>query len=429
MQYGLYPAFLSVFDFTALTDWQAKNPALAQVYYTQAVLLAATMAFFLFIVLWTSTAFFLVRCGLLLALSFMLWSPLVVVWPAWVLNETLTISGLILLLSCCLYADVRRNSLTRLVVLLLAGTALIFVRDPFIFLTLALTSLICVNAVFSVSKTLPRLCILCLACAVLVVTAIETEPMRGAGKRSGGFDVLASLATVIQMRILPDEVGRRFFVERGMPASDIILARSGTASIADPMLETSIPDEELREKFPGLIEYRAWLRANGARVYLEFLLTHPGYLLRSLWRSPTIPREPSAADLDLSIAGLFSRPVLAYGSTPWPDRMANFLLAPFGWFIPMIYILAASIKYLADTVRRHAASPVDMLAISAAVGLFLSYHSDAWDVWRHTLPFLLAIYLALILRGFDVASWVGATLRRKYSSPRRGISIARFVGR
>jgi hypothetical protein len=33
------------------------------------------------------------------------------------------------------------------------------------------------------------------------------------------------------------------------------------------MLETSIPDEELREKFPGLIEYRAWLRANGARVY------------------------------------------------------------------------------------------------------------------------------------------------------------------
>jgi len=93
----------------------------------------------------------------------------------------------------------------------------------------------------------------------------------------------------------------------------------------------------------------------------------------------------------------------------------------------MIYILAASIKYLADTVRRHAASRVDILAISAAAALFLSYRSDAWDVWHHTLPFLLAIYLALIFRAFDVASSVGAMLRRKYSS-HRGISIARVVG-
>src|SRR5690348_8671041 len=35
LQYGVYPAFLSLFDFRELTNWQAKNPALAQVYYTQ----------------------------------------------------------------------------------------------------------------------------------------------------------------------------------------------------------------------------------------------------------------------------------------------------------------------------------------------------------------------------------------------------------
>jgi hypothetical protein len=258
---------------------------------------------------------------------------------------------------------------------------------------------------------LQRVSVVVLAGTVLAVASIKIAPIQSTGKRDSSFDVLQSLATLVQMRILPDESRRHFFVERGMPDSPIVLARTGKLFFEDPMLQKS--DEELRESFPGLIEYREWMRTRGARTYVEFLVTHPGYLWRSLWRTPSVARDAYAADVDYSIADLFSRPLFPfYGVSPWPTPMTSFLLAPFGWLIPLLYLLAAATNYLVSTIRRRPASLVDILALSAAVALFLSYHSDAWDVWRHTVPFILTIYIALVVRAFQAAAWLSAMARK-----------------
>jgi hypothetical protein len=409
-QYGLYPAFLSLFDYRGQTGWQAKDPAFFQIYFAQALLLAASSALFLFIVIRTSAMSFLWRLLLLLALSLLLLSPLVVLWPALVLIEVLAISGLLLLAACCVCADTWRNSLHTLALVFLVSVALMLVRDPLIFLAVALAGLICANAICSFSTNLQRVSVVALTGIILAVALIKIAPIQSSGKRGSSFDVLQSLATLVQMRILPDESRRHFFVERGMPESPIVLARTGKLFFAEPMLEKS--DEELRESFPGLIEYREWMRARGARTYVEFLVTHPGYLLRSLWQSPSVARDAYAADVDYSIADLFSRPLFPfYGVSPWPTPMTSFLLAPFGWLIPLLYLLAAATNYLVSTIRRRPASLVDMLALSAAVALFLSYHSDAWDVWRHTVPFILTIYIALVVRAFHAVAWLSATAR------------------
>jgi hypothetical protein len=409
-QYGLYPAFLSLFDYRGQIGWQAKDPAFFQIYFAQALLLAASSAFFLFVVVRTSAASFLWRLLLLLALSLLLLSPLVVLWPALVLIEGLAISGLLLLLACCVCADTWRNSVGMLTLVFLVTVALMLVRDPLIFLAVALAVLICANALSAFPTNLQRVSVVVLAGIVLAVAFIKIAPIQSTGKRDNSFDVLQSLATLVQMRILPDESRRHFFVERGMPESSIVLARTGKLFFEDPMLQK--PDEELRESFPGLIEYREWMRARGARTYVEFLVTHPGYLWRSLWRTPSVPRDAYAADVYYSIADLFSRPLFPfYGVSPWPTSMTSFLLAPFGWLIPLLYLLAAATNYVVTTIRRRPASLVDSLALSAGVALFLSYHSDAWDVWRHTVPFILTIYIALIVRAFQAAAWRSATAR------------------
>jgi hypothetical protein len=118
-------------------------------------------------------------------------------------------------------------------------------------------------------------------------------------------------------------------------------------------------------------------------------------------------------DLSFSIADLFSLPFGGYGLTPWPNWLANFLLAPFGWFIPLMYILSASIHYVVSTVRMRPASRTDIAAISAAVALFMSFHSESWDPWRHTVPFILIIYIGLILRISCTGAFLAEFLRSK----------------
>lgn len=264
---------------------------------------------------------------LLLAVCLLLLSPLVILWPSFVLVESLAVSGLFLLAACCRCADKWRNNLGMLTLVFLTTTALMLMRDPLIFLAIALAGLISANAIISSSTNLQRIYVVALAGVILAVAVTKIAPIQSTGKRGSSFDVLASLATVVQMRILPNESRRQFFVDRGMPSSPTVLARVGIFFFEDPMLQKS--DDELRENFAGVIEYRDWLRARGARTYVEFLATHPGYLLRSLWQTPTVSRgEPFAADLNYSVADLFSRPLPLWNS-PLAEKHGQL---PFGTF-------------------------------------------------------------------------------------------------
>jgi hypothetical protein len=231
-----------------------------------------------------------------------------------------------------------------------------------------------------------------LGTVIVALAGMKAHSIQGTGK------YVENLANIVQVRILPDDARRRFFADHGLPIPPIVADRSGAPAFIDQKL--FMRDDELTE-VPGIIDYRNWLRMNGPPTYLKFLLTNPGYLVRAFWRAPNLHRQDYMGDLEFSIADLFSRPFEGYGKTSYPDWLASLLLVPFGWFIALLYIVIATANYVVNTTRMHPASRIDTAAMAAAAALFIGFHSEAWDPWRHAIPFVVIIYIALVLRTFD----------------------------
>jgi hypothetical protein len=63
---------------------------------------------------------------------------------------------------------------------------------------------------------------------------------------------------------------------------------------------------------------------------------------------------------------------------------------------------------------------LELVAVAAGAAAFVSYHTDAWDLWRHTAPFALLIYLSMIVRSVEI----GKDLMRAVWWTRRNGQIA-----
>jgi hypothetical protein len=51
---------------------------------------------------------------------------------------------------------------------------------------------------------------------------------------------------------------------------------------------------------------------------------------------------------------------------------------------------------------RQRGSALEVVAIAAGASIFVSYHTDACDLWRHTIPFALLIYFSMIVRVVEI---------------------------
>jgi len=257
---------------------------------------------------------------------------------------------------------------------------------------------------------------------VLVLVAIGLGVAKASLVTSGGSKNLSQLlANIIQFRILPDPERRQFFVEQGLPISSTVMERSGKAAWVND--DWYAPDNVLSDR-PEFIAYRRWIETKGIRTYLTFLLAHPWYLLRSIVYNPTLSDEHYRVmqDVQFSITDLFSRPFTGgYQTffTPYPKWLRNFLLAPFGWFIPLLYLVVVVIRYTWQTTTQQRASSRDLAAIAAAGAVFVNYHVDAWGIWPHSVPFILLIYIALITGTAEVAKGLVPLIQR-FASARIG---------
>jgi hypothetical protein len=79
------------------------------------------------------------------------------------------------------------------------------------------------------------------------------------------------------------------------------------------------------------------------------------------------------------------------------------MLAPVGWCIAFLYLAFAALRFAAATFARRRASAIEIAALAAGTAIFVSYQSDAWDFWRHVAPFVLLIYISMILRAPEMA--------------------------
>jgi hypothetical protein len=404
LEFGLYPVFLSQFDL-GIRDWSvaSTDQKILAIGAAQSLMLQATSALFLFCAFNLITGNSLKRIVISVLLGGILLSPLVVVWPTMAMTEAISLSVTLLLACACLTGDARK----RWSPILIAITCclLVFVRDPmFLFVWMFVVLLLANNLFAKMNWTLPMmigtlLMLIAIGLGITKVSLLPDDPR--IVEKHYLIDRSQTLGNIIQLRILPDVEHRSFFVERGLPNSPEVMARSGmTVWDKDDWWK---PDSELSDR-PDFVAYRDWLVKNGFQTYLTFLLTHPGYLLRSIVHSPNAGK--SGGDFHFSITDLLSIPYLGYGGgrAPYPQWLSDFLLAPLGWLIPSLYLTMAAIRYIWQTAnRQRASSLVDIAAIAAGGAVFATYHADAWDLWRHTVPFILLIYISLITRMADIA--------------------------
>jgi hypothetical protein len=402
-EYGLYPLFLRLFDLGDVHEHWAEastHPQIVPVYAAQALLLAFCTALFL------SLAYRLIpgppvkRAVLAALMGALLLSPFVVVWPSHVLTEAVTLAVLLMLVAACLAYDAERRY--ALILIGLVACLLVGVRDPMIFFVWIFALLLGVNAVCAWVR--PRR--LYFAAGLLLLIVAASVGYSRATVLGGRY--LQTFANVIQLRILPDPQLQLYFGRRGLPLTPAVLNRAGQSAWADNNL--FLPDQSAD---PEIVAYRDWIAREGIRTYGVFLLTHPGYLVRSLVASPNLGDEGCGADYHFSLIDLFSVPMNLYrvDATPYPPWLRNLLLVPLGWFIPLLYVVVVAVRYVRRTWRRVRAPAVEVVALASAASIFVSYHTDACDLWRHALPFILLIYLSLIVRVPEIAAaWSAARL-------------------
>jgi hypothetical protein len=393
LHYGLYPAFLSYFRLPNLDDWSMAgiHPDVIRICVAQSVVLALSTAIFLGSVFKLSSGSSPMKFFALFVCSGVLLSPLVIVWPRFIFTESLTISAIMLLVCSCLAYDTDRRH--ALLFVGLSCCIVILVREPTIFFVWIFIGLLGLNILLARKKTQGlRIAAIALLLAVSIGLA-KTSIVAAAGKYT------QTLVNVIQFRMLPDEERRTFFIARGLPTSPEVMRLAGKTAWDNGTL--FLPDEEVS---PDYLQYRNWISSSGLSAYAVFLMTHPGYLVQTIFVSPNF--GIFGGDFRFAPIDLWSIPMRGYSVdlTPYPAALRDFMLAPlapFGpvaWLVPLILIVIVTVRYLIALLRRELASSIDMLAIAACASILISYHADAWDLWRHTIPFLILTYLCLGIR-------------------------------
>jgi len=412
-RYGLYPAFLSLFRLRAVNWATAGNsPTLLPVYEAQALLLALATAVFLCCAFAFSSGTTLKRAAISVLLGFFLLSPLVIVWPGFVLTESLTLATLLLLLAACQVCDNQASH----PVLFIAVTAavLIWLRDPLISFVWLLVILLAVNIAFVRSERAgARIVAVGL---LLAVGAFGVERIALIG-RSDKY--IQPLANIVQLRMLPDPQRRAFFAARGLPLSPAVLERSGQP--AQYRNSLFLPDDDVPTDF---VDYRNWLFKNGFKTYAAFLMSNPSYLINSVMTSPnaapsamTSPQvspEVFSEDFLFSFSDLFSTPRNGgywMDLTPYPKPLNNFLLAPMGWPLSVIYLGYLGLTYILQTIRKRRTSSIEVAALAAFASMFEAYHADGLDLWRHCVPLLIVIYASFIYRVPEIGAAALAAAR------------------
>jgi hypothetical protein len=296
-------------------------------------------------------------------------------WNGAVLSESLSISLMVLLFACVLWAV--RTGLWR-AQFMLVGVALLwgFTRDSAVYAV----------AVLAVLWPMVRLNKQHMVTAVLVLlTVLPAQYFASVGVRE-----YKPLRNSLYQRILPDEGHRAFFVAQGFPESAAVQACAGKW-----VHECNLPNEA-----------EAWLSANGKRTYMLWLLH--GLPLRT-WEMLGDGRE-----VFLSRMSSYMGP-----DKSWRVQAVAWL-SPLQWLGGAGTLLGAAVLAGVVVLKRRSALdqiaatvPRALLALGGAMlaFLFVSYWGDAMEIARHCLLPVLGLGLVLWLLALFLFTKVNGTDR------------------
>ena len=188
---------------------------------------------------------------------------------------------------------------------------------------------------------------------------------------------LYPLTNIVLQRILPNDEFLAYFEEENMPVSPELLALSRNFAHDD--------DFALFNSM-ALNDAENWMLKSGKKVYIQFLLTHPIYTLKSPWENLEILLSPKGIE---SYAPAQYVPFMAwlFGGLFYPNSL---------WFLFFLALLSLmSIKFSTEN------TPYFWLLLGFLLLFFphfyLAWHGDALEVARHAIQASIALRLALWL--------------------------------
>lgn len=330
-------------------------------------------------------------------------SPHYIIWNGYVLTESLTFSGCILLMACGLFAREYPVFCWSSIFLILAVMTL--TRDVMLYLSIAFLGIVTAGAstflLFrrekpasqdrSPSRAMYRSAPVAIGVAVLLGSIATASYSQRSSVR-----YLPNLINIMQMRLLGDAQAMDFLVRHQMPTGPVVAGRKYKAAWDDIPEWTS---DDMRA-------FAEWLRHPGLAVYEEFLITHPSRTLSYLFddriglktaKPPLILEDigiPSV--LNLHVADGIYPHVADVSNRFKPSLFTKVTSLPIT-FTGYVLTLAAALASFCLAWWRRSIDAIAGLVLATFAGLAASELADSWDIWRHGLPFILIAQLGLII--------------------------------
>ena len=325
-------------------------------------------------------------------------------WGGFALTESYTLSCCLILASLSLLAD--KSAWVWPPILIVLST-MVLVRDVNLYLSIAFLGLVGLSntrALLSLSSSTFRpqswvrqnRPMAWFRFGAIVTTAVLLFLALGITWHSqrANYRYLTNLQNVIQMRMMPDAGARAYLADHGLTIGPLLATRAHKPAWED----------QANNGAPEMQAYGEWMRKHGLTAYEQFLLAHPTFLLASLLedRPEITPGSTSLLD-DMGLPSLLNLhswqgfyPIgSSFGGSLHPS-WANWISSiPITW--PGFLIMLAFASYWAVMGWRSGeADALACLGISTLPTLIVSNLADAWDVWRHGLPFIFLAQMCAV---------------------------------
>jgi hypothetical protein len=143
---------------------------------------------------------------------------------------------------------------------------------------------------------------------------------------------------------------------------------------------------------PELDDFRNWVSQNGKASYAKFLLLHPRYSLGEIWKNRKIIFHSDRYYLEVYESSEFvASRLYATGA------VSNGLIYLF-FIIASLLLFVASVR-LGNKIEFLKLFSILSIFFPIAALFFVSFHGDAMEVSRHTIPavILLKVWLTIVL--------------------------------
>lgn len=293
-------------------------------------------------------------------------------WDHSVLSETMALACLALMTSL-LVLTAQRPTRLRIAGTALAGLGFAATRDTGIFTVLVLGFAFGIYAVRRPRQVRWRA--LGLACALVAAAGLPLGLQMASGRSN------LNVRNNYYVRVFPYKERVGWFADRGMPEADqvnqLALAQDtppGHAAVVAPDMND-----------PSFAPLYAWIRTDGARTYLAWLATHPGYVVTAPFDRPV-----EAFNNDDGTLSFYAG---AETSTRWLDKSFD---GPW-WYAMAIAVFALLIAILAGVTRTREWQLAVLLTATGAASVLAAWHGDGQEVTRHTVEGDVQLRLGLLI--------------------------------